>query len=192
MEYCAQHALDGMVNVKRRECRTEGCGKRPSFGVAGTKTLVYCARHAPSGMVDACSMKSKTEGWFKKQSFGMATSRTTEYCTQHVRLECDAEGCRESEVGPHHSGKETIGNGIPSGGKHETVYYPLPTQASVPSGGSQGSRKRVRHSEITFTTPKRAVARMSAGGAVTIPNIDVQKSPVQRDSSVKTEVQLSL
>ena len=27
VEYCAQHALDGMVNVCRKECRTAGCGK---------------------------------------------------------------------------------------------------------------------------------------------------------------------
>ncbi|CAM9597661.1 unnamed protein product, partial [Ascophyllum nodosum] len=33
--YCAQHALDGMVDVFSRKCRTEGCGKRPSFGVTG-------------------------------------------------------------------------------------------------------------------------------------------------------------
>ena len=46
MEYCLQHATDGMVDVKRRKCRTEGCGKRPSFGVANTTTVKYCAQHA--------------------------------------------------------------------------------------------------------------------------------------------------
>ena len=34
-EYCAQHAPDGMVNVFSKKCRTESCGKIPSFGVAG-------------------------------------------------------------------------------------------------------------------------------------------------------------
>ena len=38
-EYCAQHALEGMVNVKSKKCRTEGCGKLPSFGVTGTKNV---------------------------------------------------------------------------------------------------------------------------------------------------------
>ena len=27
--YCAQRALEGMVDVKNRKCRTEGCGKLP-------------------------------------------------------------------------------------------------------------------------------------------------------------------
>ena len=57
MEYCAQHALEGMVDVKSKKCRTEGCGKRPSFGVAGTKNVEHCAQHAPEGMVDVRSRK---------------------------------------------------------------------------------------------------------------------------------------
>ena len=36
-EYCVQHAPGGMVNVKNIMCKTERCGKQPSFGVAGTK-----------------------------------------------------------------------------------------------------------------------------------------------------------
>ena len=57
-----QHAPDGMVNVRSRKCRTEGCGKRPSFGIAGTKTGEYCVQHAPDGMVNVCSRKCRTEG----------------------------------------------------------------------------------------------------------------------------------
>ena len=30
-EYCAQHAPDGMVNVRNKRCTTEDCGKEPSF-----------------------------------------------------------------------------------------------------------------------------------------------------------------
>ena len=46
MEYCAQHALERMVDVNSRKCITNGCGKLPSSGVAGTKTVTYCAKHA--------------------------------------------------------------------------------------------------------------------------------------------------
>ena len=42
-EYCVQHAPGEMVNVKNRMCKTERCGKQPSFGVAGTKTGEYCS-----------------------------------------------------------------------------------------------------------------------------------------------------
>ena len=110
---------------------------------------------------------------------------------QHARLQLSAERFREREVVPHNAGKETIGDVIPSGAKHTTIHPP-PTKSSQPSGVSRDSRKRVRHSEITSTASKRAVARESTAGAVTVPDIDGQKSPVKRDSFVKTEVQLSL
>ena len=228
MEYCAQHAPEGMVDVKSGKCRTEGCGKRPCFGVAGTKTANYCAQHAPNGMVNVCSKKCRTEscgkvpsfgvagtktaeyclqhaqggmvnvfkrkcrtrGCGKKPSFRVGNTRTAEYCPQHAKLQCGAEIFREREVGPHNAGKETIGDVIPSGAKHTTIHPP--PKSSQPSGVSRDSRKRVRHSKITSTASKRTVARESTAAAVTVPDIDGQKSPVKRDSSVKTEVQLSL
>ena len=59
-EYCAKHAPNGMVNVKSRKCRTQGCVKAPLFEMAGTKTVVYCAQHAPDEMVDIKSRKFGT------------------------------------------------------------------------------------------------------------------------------------
>ncbi|CAM9563263.1 unnamed protein product [Ascophyllum nodosum] len=35
-----------MADVRSRKCRTEGCGKKPSFGGAKLKTAEYCAQHA--------------------------------------------------------------------------------------------------------------------------------------------------
>ena len=35
-----------MVNVCSKKCRTEGCGKKPSFCVTNTRTAEYCAQHA--------------------------------------------------------------------------------------------------------------------------------------------------
>ncbi|CAM9611848.1 unnamed protein product [Ascophyllum nodosum] len=228
--YCAQHASDGMANVCSRKCRTEGCGEKSSFGVAGAETGGYCARHAPDGMVNVCSRKCSTEGCGKKTSFGVAGKKTGEYfvqhatdgvvnvksrkyrtevcgkklsfgvagtktagyCAQHVRPQCGVEG----EVGRHHSGKEAIGNVIPGGAEQTTVHSPLTktSQSSgvrKPSGVSRDSRTRVRPQEITSTASKRAVARESTAGAMTVPDIDGQKSPVKRNSSVKIEVHLS-
>ena len=177
-EYCAQHAPGGMVDVYNRKCRTEGCGKIPSFGVAGTKTTKYCARHAPDWMVNVKSRKCKTEGCGKKPSFGVAATQTAEYCALHARIQCAVEGYREREVGPHHSGKETTGNVVPSGTKHITVHLP-PTKTSYPWDFSRDSPKRVRHPEIISTTSKRAVTRELTAGAVTMPDIDGQKSHVR-------------
>ncbi|CAM9611778.1 unnamed protein product, partial [Ascophyllum nodosum] len=72
-----------MVSVKDRKCRTDGCGKCASFGVAGTKTGEYCAQHAPDGMVNVCSRKCKTDGCSKQPSFGVAGTQTAMYCAQH-------------------------------------------------------------------------------------------------------------
>ncbi|CAN0317475.1 unnamed protein product [Ascophyllum nodosum] len=113
-----------------------------------------------------------------------------EYCAQHARLNCGVEAYGEVEVGPHHSGKETIGNIIPNNAKHQTVHPSATT--SPPSEGSQGSRKRVRYPETTSAASMRPISRELAGGARTMPDIVGQTSPVKRESSLKTEVQLSL
>ena len=189
-EYCAQHALNGIVNVYDRKCRTEGCGKKPSFGVTGTKTAEHCAQHALNGMINVDSRKCKTEGCGKESSLGVASTRTAEYCARHARLKCGVEEDRKGGVDPHHSERETIGNMLQNGAKHQTVY-PFAT-TSPPSEGSQGSRKRVRYPETTSTASMRPISRELAGGAGTMQAIDGQKSPVKRDSSVKAEVQLSL
>ncbi|CAN0217682.1 unnamed protein product [Ascophyllum nodosum] len=141
-----------MVDVRNRMCRTEGCGKRPSFRVANAKTA--------------------------------------EYCAQHARLQYGIEGYREREVGPHHSGKETIGDGIPSCARHTTIDSPPKTSHSP--GVCWDSRKRARHPEITSTGSKRAAAREESAEAGTMPDINGKKSTVKRNSSVKVEVQLSL
>ena len=189
--FCAQHAFDGMVNVRSTKCRTAICGKIPSFGVAGTKTAEYCAYHAPEGMVNVCSEKYRTQSCGKKPSFRVANSSMAKYCAQHTRLKRNVERSRKREVGPQHYGKETSDKVIPRGAKHTTVHPP-PAKTSQTSGVSRNSRKRVRHPDITSTTSKRAVALESVGGAGTMPDIDGQKSPVKRNSSVKTELQLSL
>ena len=188
---CAQHAPGGMDNVGSRKCRTESCGNKPSFGVAGTNTLEYCAQHALHGMVDVKRKNWRARGCGKEPSFEVANARTVEYCAKHARLRCGFEGYRKREVGPQHYGNKIIGNVIPSGVKHMTVHPPT-TKTSQPPGVCWSSRKRLRHPEITSTASKRAAALESTAGAVTMPDINGQKSPVKRNSSVKTEVQLSL
>ena len=141
-----------MINVRSRKCRTEDCGKRPSFRVTKVKTA--------------------------------------EYCAQHARLQYGVEGYREKEVGPHHSGKETIGDVIPSCARHTTIHSTPKT--SQPSGVCWDSRKRVRHPESTSTGSERAAAREPGAEAVTMPDIDGGKSTARRISSMKVELQLSL
>ena len=65
-EYCEQHAQVGMTNVCNRKCRIEACDRRPSFGVAGTKTAVCFRQHVPDGMVDVMHRKCRIEDCGKK------------------------------------------------------------------------------------------------------------------------------
>ncbi|CAM9750787.1 unnamed protein product [Ascophyllum nodosum] len=190
VEYCAQHASGGMISVKsRKQCKREGCGKEPSFGVAGSRTAEYCTQHVPEEMIDVKGReKARIEGYGTDPSFGMAGSRMAEYCAHNIRLRCDVEGYMRRETGPHHSGEQTIGNASQSDVKRKIS----PCQASPLSGGIEGSCKRVRHLDTASTPLKRAVARASAAQAVTMPGIDGQKASVRQNSSVKTEVQVSL
>ena len=94
VEYCAQHAPDGMVNVSREKCRTEGCGKRPSHGVSGAKTVEYCEQHVPDGMVNVCSRKCRTESCGSGSSYGVAGTKTVKYCAQVL---CTARTGRDGQ-----------------------------------------------------------------------------------------------
>ena len=47
-----------MIDVKNEKRCTEGCGKRPCFGVvAGMKYAEYCAQHTPEGMLNVKNRK---------------------------------------------------------------------------------------------------------------------------------------
>ena len=90
-----------MVNVYNKKCRTKGCGKVPSYGASGTKTVDYCAHHSPGGIVEVCSRNCRTGGCGKQPSYGVVGTNTAEYCAQHApdgmvnvkRRKCRTEGC---------------------------------------------------------------------------------------------------
>jgi len=79
-EYCAQHALEGMVGVYLKKC----VPKLPTYGISGSRKAEYCAQHALEGMVDVHSKKCVHDGCFKRPSYGISGSRKTEYCAQHA------------------------------------------------------------------------------------------------------------
>ena len=109
---------------------------------------------------------------------------------QDNRPRCGVEECRGRGIDRNDSEKETIGEAGPSTSKLKTVNY-TPARASPLSGGSRDSRKRVQYLHNKPAALKRAVILESAAGEVTMPEINGQKSPVKRDSSVKTEVHVS-
>ena len=102
---CAQHAPDGMVDVKKRKCITEGCGKEPSSGVEGTTTAEYYTQHAPDGMVNVRYKMGSTDHCGKYALFGVVSTKTVEYCAQHspdgmVNVKsrtCSTAGCSKQQ-----------------------------------------------------------------------------------------------
>ncbi|CAN0472075.1 unnamed protein product [Ascophyllum nodosum] len=138
-----------MAEVINMKCVAESRGKRPSFGVAGTKTAEDCTQLAPDNMTVVISRKQcRTECCSKHPSFGGAGTKSAEYypqrslfdvdgtskaeyCEQHTRMERGVEG---------YKGRE-IGNASPRGAKQNNAR-PFPAQASPPSGDRRASRKR--------------------------------------------------
>lgn len=56
-EYCAEHALEGMVDLLSSKCAGDGCSKGANYGVSGTRKREYCAGHALDGMICLSSSK---------------------------------------------------------------------------------------------------------------------------------------
>ena len=48
---CAEHAKDGIVNVRHEKCNHTGCTKHPSCSTAASRKRVFCATHAEDGTV---------------------------------------------------------------------------------------------------------------------------------------------
>lgn len=64
---CAQHALDGMVNVVSRRCAQTGCDKIPSYGKPDGRAEV-CVQHSTRGMVDIVRLRKEKRSGAKGAS----------------------------------------------------------------------------------------------------------------------------
>ena len=147
-------------------CELQGCGKIPSFGVAGTKMAEYCTQHAPNGMVNVMKKMCRFQGCGKIRAFGVAGTQMVEFCVKHAPYRM-VNVYRRRVINPNNSGKKAIGDSSPSGSKHKTANSP-PAQANPLSGGSRGSRKRIGSQHIMPTALKRSVVPEAAAGEVTM------------------------
>ena len=55
--YCADHKLEGMVNVTSKRCVFTGCMVQPHFNLVGQFKALYCANHKLEGMVDVVNKR---------------------------------------------------------------------------------------------------------------------------------------
>eukprot|EP00903_Cladosiphon_okamuranus_P010448 g9884.t1 len=102
-EFCAGHAVDCMVSLKRqRRCAHPDCTKQPSHGTEGSRKSEFCAGHAKVGMVNVSTKRCASPGCRKYPSFGMPGSGKKETCAEHARegmvsvahvKKCGSAGC---------------------------------------------------------------------------------------------------
>lgn len=88
-EFCAEHALEGMVDVHRKKCTVEGCTKRASHGVRGSGRRQVCGEHASGDMSDVgqkfCRFSSPEEGDCGSTArYGIRGSKRREFCSRHA------------------------------------------------------------------------------------------------------------
>ncbi len=62
VEFCKDHAQDGMVDLVNKRCARQGCSTRASFGVEGTKKVEFCGEHAQDGIVHLNSKRCAQRG----------------------------------------------------------------------------------------------------------------------------------
>ena len=58
-KYCATHKEPGMIDIKNKKCKFEGCDTQPTYAKPGEKIAKYCASHKEPGMIDIKNKKCK-------------------------------------------------------------------------------------------------------------------------------------
>lgn len=104
--YCGRHTKKGMVDVKSLRCTAEGCNRRPSHGLEGTRRRLFCKEHAATlpEMVNLVKKTCQEPGCNKTPSFGEEAGPRV-FCKKHAfpgmrykGRRCETPGCQRS---PH-------------------------------------------------------------------------------------------
>jgi hypothetical protein len=96
---CADHKLEGMVDVIHKKCAAPGCDTLPYFGFP-EGSADYCSQHKLEGMIDIIHKRCIAPGCMKSPSFGIEGG-PPEYCAEHrpndvidvKHKRCIAPGC---------------------------------------------------------------------------------------------------
>lgn len=130
MEFCAQHARAGMVNIKGKKCCHDNCSRVPSYGVAGSGKSEFCAQHARAEMVDVKHKRCGTNGCARRIAYSVTRSGKGELCRQHA-----SEAAAVSSTTEHVQESDTFDSS--------------PTENEVDSIGSVRGRKYCSHGADT-------------------------------------------
>ena len=58
---CAEHAKDGIVNVRHEKCNHTRCTKHPSYSTAASRKRVFSATHAEDGTVSVSRRRQSSD-----------------------------------------------------------------------------------------------------------------------------------
>jgi hypothetical protein len=83
--YCAEHALEGMVDVAHKKCEFNNCTKQPSFNYKNEKRRLYCSKHALEGMIDISKKKfiCNDQNCNTIACFNFKNEKKAIYCFKH-------------------------------------------------------------------------------------------------------------
>ena len=51
VEFCTQHAVEGMIDIKSKRCRHEGCKAQLSFSISDRDNPDFCSQHTSGGIL---------------------------------------------------------------------------------------------------------------------------------------------
>ena len=108
--YCAEHALNGMVDVHHELCLEIGCLKFPSFNFENEKKPLYCIIHKKDNMINVKNKQCFKENCPVRPYFNYKTEQKGLYCKIHKKdnmvdvkhkrcIKCDKERALFNIVG---------------------------------------------------------------------------------------------
>jgi hypothetical protein len=84
-EYCFEHKIIGMIDVKNKKCKFEDCKTQPTYNIEGEPKAEYCFKHKKLGMINVISKTCKFKDC-KKQPIYNIEGTKAEYCFKHKKL----------------------------------------------------------------------------------------------------------
>ena len=83
--YCAQHKLNGMIDVTHKTCLEDTCNIRPCYNFEDQKKGLYCVKHKKPGMIDITHKTCLEDTCNIRASFNFEDQKKGLYCVKHKK-----------------------------------------------------------------------------------------------------------
>uniref|UniRef100_A0A6C0HTN3 Uncharacterized protein n=1 Tax=viral metagenome TaxID=1070528 RepID=A0A6C0HTN3_9ZZZZ len=96
---CAEHKLDGMIDLKHPPCQEPNCSNTRSYGFPNEKAATYCSEHKKDGMINV--KHKKCEKCSQIPSYNYNGETRAKFCKEHklenmvdvTHKRCEYNGC---------------------------------------------------------------------------------------------------